>query len=659
MPHHVRPRPHRRGRRGCTPRASAVHAQSRQPRRALRPAPRRRGTHHTHRRQSTRRWCHRDPSLRKSGTGNVFIKSLDKSIDNKALYDTFSAFGNILSCKVATDDQGSSKGYGAPLAPLATARAAPAPPDAATVASPPPSSPRPPLAPPTSRPPSRRVSPRACPRRSAGFVHYETSEAANLAVTKVNGMLLNGKKVFVGFFVPRKDRAGGADASDTFTNVYVKNLAPEVEDAQLEEMFKPHGEIKSAIVMKDPEGKSRGFGFVNFEDHESATKACEALNNTEVGGKTMYVGRAQKKRDRERELRDKFEALKVERANKFTGVNLFVKNLDDNVDDEKLREAFTPFGTISSAKVMTDDKGTSKGFGFVCFDSQEEATKAVSEMNGHILANKPLYVALAQRKEERKNILEQQHQNRANNGMGGRGGMRGGPDGQMGGMGGAGYPGAPFFYGQMQGGMQGGMQQRGGPGGFMYPQQMMMRGPAPGYQQMGQYGGAMAMGNRAGGRQGMQGGRGPQGGMGARGPKGQGPQGQMQQRGPQMGGPQGMGGPRGPMGGPPQMGGPGGPPPQGGPAAPPTEINAATLAAAPPEQQKQLLGERLFPLIQNVEPHLAGKITGMLLEMDNGELLNLLESPDALNAKIMEALSVLQMHADAAPKEGGMAEMPA
>lgn len=48
------------------------------------------------------------------------------------------------------------------------------------------------------------------------------------------------------------------------------------------------------------------------------------------------------------------------------------------------------------------DSGRSKGFGFVCFSAPDEATKAVTEMNGSIIGSKPLYVALAQRKEERR-----------------------------------------------------------------------------------------------------------------------------------------------------------------------------------------------------------------------------------------------------------------
>jgi len=89
-------------------------------------------------------------------------------------------------------------------------------------------------------------------------------------------------------------------------------------------------------------------------------------------------------------------------------------------------------------------------------------------------------------------------------------------------------------------------------------------------------------------------------------------------------------------------------------AAPPTPadpvptpqdpITITALAAAPEEQKKQMLGENLFPLIKEQQPQLAGKITGMLLEMDNGELLHLLESREALNEKISEAMLVLQQH---------------
>ena len=229
-------------------------------------------------------------------------------------------------------------------------------------------------------------------------------------------------------------------------------------------------------------------------------------------------------------------------------------------------------------------------------------------------------------------LLEQQHSQRGGNGRM----MQRGPDPQAypGAM-----PGAPFFYNPQQ---MGGPR---GPGGQMmgqmYPNQMMMRPGPGGYAPMGQMGnfGAMAMGQRMGGR--GPGGPGPMGGKqgGRGGPGAAAPAAAARWAGrwagrwaaaacaacrpaPAARYPGGLRLMGGPMGGP-----PGGPP-----MGPPQEINASTLAAAPPSSRSSCSAS-FFPLIQNVEPQLAGKITGMLLEMDNGELLNLLESPDALNAK--------------------------
>ena len=82
-------------------------------------------------------------------------------------------------------------------------------------------------------------------------------------------------------------------------------------------------------------------------------------------------------------------------------------------------------------------------------------------------------------------------------------------------------------------------------------------------------------------------------------------------------------------------------------------LTATMLAAAPAQEQKQMLGERIFPLIQRMHPEMAGKITGMLLEIDNSELLHMLEHQGSLKGKVEEAVAVLQAHqSKAAGSEG-------
>lgn len=593
-------------------------------------------------------WSQRDPSLRKSGLGNIFVRNLDVSIDNKALYDTFSLFGNILSCKVVNDGTGNSKGY--------------------------------------------------------GYVHYETQEPADEAIEKINGMLIAGQEVFVGAFQKRQERPDDAK----WTNCYVKNIPRHWDEDKLRSEFQPFGEITSCVIMKDKSADgdavaSRGFGFVNFEDPDAAVAAMEALNGRtfksedESADVELFVGKAQKKGERERELRQKFEALKMERITKYQGVNLYVKNIDDKVSEEMLREAFAPFGTITSVRVMNDEHGNSKGFGFVCFATPDEATKAVTEMNGKLLNQKPIYVALAQRKEVRRAQLEAQHAQQRVAMPTGRGGMPMQPP-----MFGA----APMFYAQPnqmpphphhhQAAVAAG-RAAGGAAAFVYPQQMMRGGAGAGGNPRGVAGaGGAAVPPGAAAYTGGRGGayqlppgaaygipptmqqRPPRGGSrrtnhgGGRGgpqqqPHGGGITSQAQQHAnhhnsrnfkytanarnhPQSAAAAaaGMTPPHHQMMNPnmphhPQL--PNNMVTVQGVVPPPVEpLTSAVLANATEEQQKNMIGERLYPLIHQEQPALAGKITGMLLEMDNGELLVLLESPEALTAKIQEALQVLEAH---------------
>jgi polyadenylate-binding protein len=175
-----------------------------------------------------------------------------------------------------------------------------------------------------------------------------------------------------------------------------------------------YGEITSCVVAKDSKGVSRCFGFVNFLSPNVARTVIEECNGVEVEGKILYVGRAQKRQERLRELQQKYLIVKKELTAKTQGHNLYVKNLAETVDSAKLKEVFAPYGTITSAHVMYNEKNTHRGFGFVCFASAEEASKALAAVNNTVLDGKSLYVAFAQTKEQRKELLAGQFVARLN-----------------------------------------------------------------------------------------------------------------------------------------------------------------------------------------------------------------------------------------------------
>merc|ERR1719427_1778366 len=123
--------------------------------------------------------------MRKSGEGNIFVSNLAKTIDNRTLLDTFSMFGNVLSCKVVCDPA-TGKSWG------------------------------------------------------QGFVHYATDLSANKAIEKVNGMVVNGKALYVAKWKSIQERE--EFNKQNFVSVYVKNFPEDWDEAKLKELASEFGE---------------------------------------------------------------------------------------------------------------------------------------------------------------------------------------------------------------------------------------------------------------------------------------------------------------------------------------------------------------------------------------------------------------------------------
>ena len=234
--------------------------------------------------------------------------------------------------------------------------------------------------------------------KTYAFVSFQTKNDAERARRELNGVTIQAKyassinKVSKPVRLCRYESRNILSNIDPRCNLLVKNLSPQVSAHLLFNTFIKYGDVRSSKLMVDIMGQSKGFGFISYYRWEDSVSAIEHLNNTELGGKNIKINYLEKGRHH------------VVKRN-----NIYVKEIPKkNFSDKELIELFNKFGKINSAIVLKDEKGESKGFGFVCFEKPEDAEKAQKEMNGKKIfddVENKLYVSFALKKAERKEEL--------------------------------------------------------------------------------------------------------------------------------------------------------------------------------------------------------------------------------------------------------------
>ena len=284
--------------------------------------------------------------MRDKLSANLFVKNLPGDTKSIDIFQLFSPFGKIFSCNVKYSPNGKCKVY--------------------------------------------------------GYVQFEDKEAADKALEALNNQTFKEAKIIVEYCLASGSRTA---SYMKYKNLFVKNIPKRYTNKDITVLFEQYGEIVRAVVIKDSSDatENKGIGFVCFKNAEDAKIAEEKLKNMLIEGQYLYICRALPKEERKKQLRE-------ERLKAFKDCNLYVKELPEDINDDTLKMAFNEFGKVVSARVMLERRQNletgvtemkSRGFGFVCFSNKEEAANALMAANAKQILGRMLYVAIAEKKEDR------------------------------------------------------------------------------------------------------------------------------------------------------------------------------------------------------------------------------------------------------------------
>ena len=386
-------------------------------------------------------WYNREPNnFRNHPENNIFVKNIPKDVTPREFDEYFSKYGNIISAKIAEDEEGESMGY--------------------------------------------------------GFVLYENEENAKKAIDECHGKMWKNKKLFVCQFQKNRPRK-----PLRFNNLYVRNIPKDWTEDDVRKYFSKYGDISSMIVKSPdpsklnknlPEEKRNNiinhkYAFVCYKSLDGPAENAvakvpylklfdESYNNkieefAEILRKQnvkeenvykcacyideynladkindprelkkiiddfnkliddndgeyvikdksnrIYCCQALKRSERDKKLKQLYQKIKKKIKDKYKFCNLYVKNLPPDFTDEKLVELFGKYGPIRSAKVVKNEissnylfiKKTVRVFAYVCFYEPAKAQEAKQQLRDKaLIANGPrLYVDYHQNKEERTQFLK-------------------------------------------------------------------------------------------------------------------------------------------------------------------------------------------------------------------------------------------------------------
>lgn len=303
-------------------------------------------------------WDERDSSIRYNTKSNLFIKGIPESTTPREVYEYFMKFGDISSLKIPEDENGSHHGY--------------------------------------------------------GYITYYNPEDAENVLLKVAKENVFGVKLEVSHFQRRNERNFEFYSSNA-RSLYIRNFPDNYKEDDLKKLCSQHGEVEKIIIHQGT--GENNYGIATFISEEETRKALESLSGVSFGEKRLFVQPLQNKYERKQFIQNQIRESNIKLNEQYHLCNLHIRNIPYNATEEDLRKTFEKFGNIKSLKIekfiletKESDKlkeiPTSKGFGYLCYDNQESAKKAIEEFNGKYLEgfeswNRPILIDYFMPKQQR------------------------------------------------------------------------------------------------------------------------------------------------------------------------------------------------------------------------------------------------------------------